>query len=158
MTKDAFSTNGLHIIGADSYNDRRLRWATWGKRSKHGVSIVLVLLGNTQNGSLVLWSREYRDSYEPHITRLTSWRYGQHPILALTYRYGALAEQVVLYGIDINNRPIKLDEKLGEEIDWGINSKGEGLMIVFFKPDDHMVKHCYRWGKQSQRLEEAECE
>jgi hypothetical protein len=157
VTKEAFSTDGLHIIGVDSDNDQQLRWATWGNRSKHGMSIVLALLKKTQNGVSILWSREKHHSYEPHLTRLTSWRYGQHPILALTYRYGALAEQVELYGLDAKNQPVKLGEELGEEVEWSINSVGEGLMSVYSNPEGHIVPTCYRWEKKRQRLEKVEC-
>lgn len=157
VTKEAFSTDGLHLIGVDSDNDQRLRWATWGNRSKHGMLIVLALLKNTQNDVSVLWSREKHDSYEPHLTRLSSWRYGQHPILALTYRHGALAEQVELYGLDAKNRPVKLGEELGEEVEWSINSAGEELMRVYSNPEGHIVSTCYRWENKRQRLEKVEC-
>lgn len=156
-TKEVFSTDGLHVIGVGSDNDQQLRWATWGNRSKHGMSIVLALLKKTQNDVSVLWSKEKHDTFEPNLTRLTSWRYGQHPILALTYRYGALAEQVELYGIDAKNRPVKLGEELGEEVKWSINSAGEGVMNVYSKPKGHIVPICYRWNKKHQRLEKIEC-
>lgn len=91
------------------------------------------------------------------MTRLTSWRYGQHSILALTYRQGALAEQVEFYGLDAISKPVKLGEELGEEVEWSINSAGEELMSLYSKPEGHIVPTCYRWKEKHQHLEKVEC-
>ena len=155
--ESAFSNNGLHIIGVDSDNDQSLRWVTWGNRSKKGMTTVLVLLKKGKTESPVLWSREFYDCYEPNLIRLTGWQYGQHPIVALTYRYGALAEQVEIYGLDKKNRPVKIGEEFGEAIEWSINSSGERLMNVYSKPEGQIVPTCYGWDNHHQQLKKVEC-
>ncbi|NVN90409.1 MAG: hypothetical protein HXX11_07360 [Desulfuromonadales bacterium] len=157
VAEEAFSTSGLHVIGVDSDADHQLRWATWGKHSKHGMSTVLALMKKTRNGVTILWLKEKLDSYEPGLLRLTSWRYGQHPVLALSYRYGALAEQVEFYGLDAKNGPVKVGEGLGEDIEWSVNSKGEGLLNIYSKSGDHMLPTCYRWENKKQQLERVDC-
>jgi len=157
VTEKAFSTEGMHIIGVESDKDQELRWATWGKRSKHGPSIVLALLKKTKKGVSVLWSIEKLDGYEPAIKRIPSWRYGRHPVLALTFQYGALAAQVELYGLDEKERPTPIVEKLGESIEWSVSSHGEELMNIYSNSADQIIQHCYRWEKIRQRLEQVKC-
>jgi hypothetical protein len=158
VAEEAFSSEGLHIIGVDGDNDRNLRWATWGKRSERGMSVVLALLRKTKSGVSIVWSIEKRDAYGPEVTRISDWRYGRHPLMAFTYQYGAAAEQAELYGLDSKNLPVKVAEMLGEEIDWSINSKGQGLMNVYSKPKGRMAAICYRWNAKQQRLEKVSCQ
>jgi hypothetical protein len=156
VKEGAFSTNGMHIIGVDSNNDKQLRWATWGFNSKQGMATVLALLRKTQNGVSIIWSIKIEDSYDPDLALLTSWRYRNHPIVAYTYSYGALARKVDLYGLSEKNLPAKLGEQLGEAVEWVISSKGEELMSVYCKPETHLLPICYRWGKKLS-LEQVEC-
>jgi len=78
-------------------------------------------------------------------------------IVALTFRYGSLAEQVELCGIDTKYRPVKLGEGLGEKIEWAISSAGEGIMAVYSKFEDRIMQICYQWDKKSLSLKEARC-
>ncbi len=157
IMKDAFTINGLHVIGVESDSDQRLRWATWGIHSKGGMSIVLALLTKTSNGMSILWSMEKHDCYEPQLIRLTSWRYGQYPIVALSFQYGALSEQLELYGIDLKTQPKKLGEKIGEKIEWSISATGEGIMVVHSKSKNGIMQTCYRWNNKALSLEKARC-
>ncbi|MEA5113317.1 MAG: hypothetical protein VB050_04750 [Geobacteraceae bacterium] len=156
--KDAFTIDGLHVIGVESDSDQRLRWATWGIHSKRGMSIVLSLLSNTSNGISTLWTMKKNDCYEPRLIRLTSWQYGQYPIVALTFHYGSLAKQIEFYGIDTKNRPVILAKKFGEMIESSINSKEEGLVKVYLKTNTHMTSTCYQWNQKKYCIEKAQCE
>ncbi len=116
------------------------------------MSVVLALIKKVKNGTSLVWSIGRRDGYEPDIIRISDWRYGQHPLMAFTFQYGAAAEQVELYGIDSKNIPVKVGEILGEEIDWSINSDGEGIMNVYSKPNGRMAATCYRWNTKQHRV------
>jgi hypothetical protein len=149
----AFSAlNELHIIGADIDNDEHLRWAVWSQKSAQGMMVKLALLKNTATGPVVMYTLERKDAYEPDIKRIINWRYGKHPVLALTYHYGAAAEQVELYGLAYNNQPVRLDQRSGEVIGWGISSGGEALLGIYTKPEGRLKPTWYRWQEESHAL------
>ncbi len=149
----AFSALGeLHVIGADIDADKTLRWATWSETTSQGVSVKLAILESNQKGLILSVCLEKQDAFEPDIRRITNWRYGKHPVLALTYRQGAEAELVELYGLDNDKRPVKLYECLGEQIEWHIGIHGETLLNVYTKPHGRLLPTCYRWQEKNHRM------
>ncbi len=152
----AFSgLNELHIIGANSDNDEHLRWAVWAQASAQGMTVKLALLRKTTKGREVLYSLERKDAYEPNIKRIVGWRYGKHPVLALTYHQGAAAEQVELYGFAENHQPARLDQRLGEVVTWGISAQGQTLLGIYAKPEGRLVPTWYRWEEKTHKLVET---
>jgi hypothetical protein len=148
----AFSAlNELHITGVDAA-DKQLRWAAWSQKSAQGMMVKLALLKNTATGPVVTYTLERKDAYEPDIKRIFNWRYGKHPVLALTYHYGAAAEQVELYGLAHNDQPVRLDQRSGEVVGWGISSGGEALLGIYTKPEGRLTPTWYRWQEQSHAL------
>lgn len=149
----AFSAlNELHIIGADVDNDEHLRWAVWSQTSAQGMVVKLAVVKKTASGPVVLYTLERKDAYEPNIRRIVDWRYGKHPVLALTYHQGAAAEQVELYGLADNNQPVLLDQRLGEASGWSIGSQGQTLLCVYTKSESFLAPTCYRWQEKSHSL------
>jgi hypothetical protein len=148
----AFSAlNELHIIGVDAA-DEHLRWAVWSQKSAQGMMVKLALLKNTATGPVVMYTLERKDAYEPDIKRIINWRYGKHPVLALTYHQGAAAEQVELYGVAYNNQPVRLDQRSGEVVGWSISSGGEALLGIYTKPEGRLKPTWYRWHEESHTL------
>ena len=144
--------NELHIIGADTDNDKHLRWTVWSQTSAQGMTVKLALVENTSKGPAVLYTMERKEAYEPDIKRIVGWRYGKHPVLALTYHQGAAAEQVELYGLANNNQPVRLDQRLGEVIIWGISPQGQTLLGVYSKPEGRLLPTWYLWQEESHAL------
>jgi hypothetical protein len=143
--------NELHIIGVDNDNDKNLRWAVWNQTSSQSKIVKLALVKNITSGPVVLYTLERKDAYESDIKRISEWRYGKHPVFALTYHYGAAAEQVELFGLDDNNRPMKIDEMLGECIGWSIND-GQTVLGVYDKPESRLLPTWYHWEEKTHKL------
>ncbi|PZN71649.1 MAG: hypothetical protein DM484_25870 [Candidatus Methylumidiphilus alinenensis] len=158
LEKIAFShLDDLQIIGADTENDKYWRWAAWSESSENGPSVKLALLNHKTKNVDIKWYSDKQDAYGPVITRVVNWRHGQHPILVLTYRQGAEAQQVELYGLDEKNRPLLLDKRLGEQIEWRIGIQGETVLSIYSKPYGHLVPVCYGWQDEKKRLESLLC-
>jgi len=147
----------LHIIGLDVDGDKDWRWATWSDSSQEGSSVNLMLLMKTKKHVVITWGVNKQDAYEPTLNRIVNWQFGQHPILAFTYRLGAQAQQVELYGLDEKNRPLLLDTQLGEQIEWRIGIQGQTVLSVYSKPDGHLIPTCYSWQKEKRHLEPVPC-
>jgi len=145
--------NELHIIGADRDNDKNLRWAVWNQASSQDMMVVkLALVEKSTKGPVVHYTLERKDAYDSDINRIVEWHYGKHPVLAFTYHMGAAAQQLELYGIDDNNQPVQLDERLGEVIGWVIDSQGRTLLGVYTKPEGRLSPTWYRWDEKSHSL------
>lgn len=147
----------LHIIGLDVDGDKNWRWATWSDSSKEGSAVNLMLLMKVKKNVVITWGVNKQDAYEPMIIRIVNWRFGQHPIVAFTYRLGAQAQQIELYGLDEKNRPLLLDTQLGEQIEWRIGTQGQTVLSLYNKPDGHLIPICYSWQKEKRHLELLPC-
>jgi hypothetical protein len=147
--------NELRITGADIDNDEHLRWVVWCEKSTQGVIVKLALVESTAKGPAVLYTLERRDAYGADIKRIADWRYGDHPVLALTYHQGAAAEQVELYGFAENHQPVRLDQRLGEVVTWGISAQGQTLLGIYAKPEGRLVPTWYRWEEKTHKLVET---
>lgn len=147
----------LHIIGVDVNSDKHLYWAAWCEESKQGTLINLALLSSTSSTEPNIILKK-QDAYEPTITRIDNWKYKQHPILALTYQQGAAAKQIELYGLDNKDSPRLLDQRLGEEIHWRIDSDGKTLLSVYTKPKGKLKPTCYLWEEKTEAVIQKPCQ
>ncbi len=73
--------------------------------------------------------------------------------MAFTYQYGALAEEIELYGLDSNDQPVLLGQESGETVQWSIGSNGEVLLGLYTKPEGGPMPTWYRWQAQTNTLE-----
>lgn len=64
----------------------RLRWTARAERSRLGRSVVLALRGPGRTGGKWLWSRSWRDAYEPTLRAIPDWRHRGLGLVALTLR------------------------------------------------------------------------
>ncbi|MEN6509130.1 MAG: hypothetical protein ABFD63_10190 [Smithella sp.] len=152
---DLSTLNELQIIDAGSRDDF-LHWAVWSQKSEGGLSVKLALLKYTDKGPVVLQMLERKDAYEPSIKRIYQWRFGKYPVLALTYQYGAAAEQLEILGIDNNSRPVLLDEQLGDVIQWG-TCKGQIIVGIYSRPEGQLVPSWYRWREETHKMYQIHC-
>lgn len=143
----------LHILGVDSENDQNTRWVVWSESGKQTKSVKLLVTGK----KLATTPRTIPDAYEPNVRQVEQWQMGSHPILALTYRLGAAAQQLELIGLNNRNQAVLIDEKMGEQIEWRINGNGELLLSVYTKPEGRLLPTCYRWQEKIAKLMMADC-
>jgi len=154
------SCDDLHVLRVYP-PDTGLRWVTWGtSRNRNGninvkmsMAVKLALLKKSGKGSVLICSVERKDAYNPKIKWIYSWRYGKYPVLAFTYLYGALAEEIELYGLDSNDQPVLLGQESGETVQWSIGSNGEVLLGLYTKPEGRPMPTWYRWQAQTNTLE-----
>jgi hypothetical protein len=146
------AANDLHILGVDRDDDRKLRWLVWSESSPTTKTVNLTLIADTAQGPRTVFHTERKDAYDVEVRRLHAWRYGQHPILAFSYREGAAAEQIELYGLEADGMPVKLDEQSGEDLEWSAGRNGELLLVSYDKPEGRLVPSYYRWDDKKHKL------
>lgn len=137
----------LQILNADNTN---LRYATWSENS----DVYLVVIKQKKITAKITIA----DAYQPNFREIVSWQYQKHPVLVLTYRQGAAAELVELYGINTQNELILLAQILGEQIEWRIGKNGETLLSVYTKPEGALIATCYQFDNKSHKLSPSQCD
>lgn len=152
----AFALDELHIIGVDTDGDQHLRWATWSEAGKQGAVLNLTLLARVKPKRKTRFT--IKDAYEPALRRIDGWRHGVHPVVAFTYRQGAAAQQLEIYGLNDMRQAVLLDQRLGEQIEWRVGRDGEMLLSVFAKPEGRLVPSCYGWQEKPAKLSVVACD
>jgi hypothetical protein len=146
--------HGLTIEDADPAG--ALRWAAWGEGTAGAQMVRLALLNHGAAGG-ALWAMSWPDAYDPGIQPTPEWRFAGHPVLALTMQFGAAAEQIDLFGLDSENHPVRLAEKLAAAIGWSVNASGDLVMIVYSLPASALVPACFGWNSSANLLMPVGC-
>jgi hypothetical protein len=142
----------VQILGADTEDDNQFSWISWSHRIGGESSVTLMLLQNAPSGPLTVLNEQVKDAYEPNITRVDKWRYNGHPVLVLTYQQGAAAVETLLYGIDRNQRPIRLETRLAERITWRDSPMGTPQLGLSTRPGDKMQVQWLQWNDKPPYL------
>lgn len=88
-----------------------LRWATWMSGQKADTNAVwIALLRRGRTGAVSLFSAHHKHGYEPKIEILYNWHYAGRPTVAFTWKMGAGATELELYGLDHADKPVLLGE------------------------------------------------
>lgn len=117
----------LQVLSASSLPESRLRWATWGEGVGKGQTVYLALLARHRAGAVRLWLKHYPEGYLPTIRLAHGWTYHKHPVLVLTFQYGAAVELLVMVGLDSRERPVLLDERMASLFEFRY---GEGGLYI----------------------------
>jgi hypothetical protein len=137
----------LQVLSVDNGAD--LRYATWSDNTDVHLAVI-------EQAKLTA-KITIHEAYQPMLRKIESWQYNKHPVLAFTYRQGAAAEFVELYGIDPKNQFVQLAQILGEQIEWRIGNNGETLLVVYSKPDAVLTPSCYLFDGSNYKLLPAPC-
>ncbi|MGB8840870.1 MAG: hypothetical protein WCC64_07340 [Aliidongia sp.] len=145
--------HGLQLAVIDPA--KALSWAVWGEGSPANQSVHLALFSVATDAPL--WTDVKAEAYDPGFRLLTDWRQENRPMVAVTFRYGAAAAQIELYGLDATDHPIRLDERLGAEIGWTIDTAGRTLLVIYSQQSGMLQPTCFGWDTGSGKLLPQPC-
>jgi hypothetical protein len=101
----------LQLLGATN-DPAPLRWESWATPAldhAHAGDAHLALFRRDAGGARLEWSTVRPDGYQPTLYVATNWAYSGRPVLLFSYRMGAAAEELELWGLDLQDRPTLLD-------------------------------------------------
>lgn len=124
---------------------RRLRWVAWAERGRMGRSVTLVLRKAARDGERLLWSGLWRDAYDPALRAIPDWRSGGVPLVALTLRYGAGAQEAVLLAQRGAEPPRRVAERLDTVIEWRQDAAGRTVLVAFGRDGSALRPGCFGW-------------
>jgi hypothetical protein len=142
---------------AEANDNGEMRWATWEDKSDKSKGVYLSLYSIEKKTAKQLWSTSWPDAYRPVMRVLTEWTWHDHPTVAVTMQFGAAAAQVDLYGLDGNNKAIRLAEILTSDIEWAVNKDEDTLLIASDATPNGLKAKCYGWDEASGKLVSKVC-
>ena len=134
---------GREVVLPDASGRRR--WAAWVERGRMGRTVALVLRTAAPEGGRQLWSDRWPDAYEPALRVISDWRHGGRPLVALTMRYGAGAQEAVLVADGGTGSPRRVAERLASAIEWRQDARGCTVLVAFGRDGSALVPECLSW-------------
>lgn len=145
----------LSLTNADPRGS--LRWVVWEEGSGESRTSHLALFTHEKATASSVWSTSWPDAWAPALQPAPEWRWRDRALLAVTLQFGAAAEQVELYGLDAQNKPVHLAEKTAASIGWKINTAGQRLLVLY-EPETTVLKaRCYGWQESTGKLVLQQC-
>lgn len=120
-------------------------WVAWVERGRLGRSVVLTLREAGQSGGRQLWEDDWRDAYKAALRIVPDWRRDGRPLLALTLRYGAAAQEVVLSAPDGAHPPRRVAERPASAMEWRVDAQGGTLLAALDRNGSALPPTCLRW-------------
>lgn len=145
----------LSLMDADPQG--ALRWVVWQEGQADSRVSYLALYQQDKGAASSVWSTSWPDAWSPALQPLSEWRWQGNALLAVTLQFGAAAEQVELYGLDTQNRPVKLAEKTAASVNWKINEAGQRLLVLYEPKPTILKASCYGWQENTGKLVPQSC-
>lgn len=145
----------LSLMDADPQGD--LRWVVWQEGRADSSVSYLALFKQDKGAASSVWSTSWPDAWSPALQPLPEWRWQGNALVAVTLQFGAAAGQVELYGLDTQNRPIKLAEKTAASVSWKINESGQRLLVLYEPKPTALKASCYGWRENTNKLMPQSC-
>jgi hypothetical protein len=141
----------------DADPDGQRRWGAWAEGRKGETRVHLGLFARQPGSATLQWSQSWKDAYDPSLRSAPEWRYRGQPVLALTLRFGAAAQQVDLFGLDADQPPQLLAEKDAAAIGWIVSADGRLLLALYDANPTALTPGCFGWREQSGELAAEKC-
>ncbi len=153
VTQAALRVHDLAVTAAGSADEHR--WAVWSDGAPGDMTTRLALL--SVKDAKRVWSMAWPHAYGPTLRPTPEWSFDGQPVLAVTFQYGAAAQELELYGLDRDHRPVHLAEKLANAVGWTMSASGERLLVLYDRPASALVPACYGWNTAMARLGVTKC-
>ena len=145
----------LTITDADPDGSRR--WAIWSEGTDGDMTTRLALLSIEGAKASPVWRAAWPHTYSPTLRPTPEWRFGGRPLFAVTFQYGAAAQQLELYALDANQHPVRLAEKLTNLVGWTMSSSGALLLVLYDPSASALLPVCYAWNAEAAALRSTSC-
>lgn len=123
----------------------RLHWVAWTERGRMGRIVILVLRTAAPDGGRQLWNDRWLDGYQPALRVIPDWRHGGLPLVALTLRAGAGAQEAVLLAHGGTGSPRRMAERLASAIEWRQDTRGRTVLVAFGRDGSALMPECFGW-------------
>ena len=130
------------------------RWVIWTDGTAPDTTVTLALVSPDKQA---VWSEKWASAYTPTLRPLPEWQHANSAMLAVTMQFGAMAEEVSLFGLTAG-KPVKLTSVLAKAVSWMISREGDLLLVLYNTTKTaHLRPNCYKWDDSLEKLIPRTC-
>jgi hypothetical protein len=155
VAQAAASFHDLTLVDADSSGARR--WGVWSVGAPGSSKVELALFRTDEGRATPVWRKEWPNGYAPTLRLTPEWTAKGQPLIAVTFQYGAAAEELSLYTLDAKGQPTLLLEKLSSLANWTTSANGDLLLTLYDRPASALVPSCFAWDDRTAALHPTAC-